>query len=232
MLKRIAVCIVLVLSTFPLWAGDSASFADLGFSVDGSRYMFGQYGVSSDTLRPWADIFIVDVPRNAWVPGGRQSWSPNNAITAGQDGSGALNSLIARNAKRASDHGIDHTRQGQLLYLSIEDGEARTRGESRIDFRNFDDGSLYEARLVPWVEGSGATVQSSFFIDLTRTARDGSKIRYTVGTPSLKRRGISAYRIRQVMSAPGNGALVFVIEQWHEGPSRIRYMVETLSIKK
>ena len=45
--KRIFLAIagVLIIGSTALWAGDSASFVDLGFSRDGSFYMFAQYGV-------------------------------------------------------------------------------------------------------------------------------------------------------------------------------------------
>ena len=59
--------VFLVLGTPAMRAGDSASFADLGFSPDGSYYMFAQYGVRTGTLRPWADLFLVDVARNNFV---------------------------------------------------------------------------------------------------------------------------------------------------------------------
>lgn len=230
--KRYALCIALVLATVPLWAGDSAVFADLGFSPDGSRYMFGQYGIQSTSLTPWAELYVVDVVKNNWVPGGKKAWASGSTIVAGQDGFGALQSLIAANTELAKKHKIDHTHQGQLLYLAIEDESARSTAESYLEFRNFDDGSRYTARLVPWLEGTGPNCRSSFFIDFVRFDKNGKESRYSVGTPGLKRKGISGYRIRQVIAAPQGGALVFVIEQWHEtanGPA-IRYMVETLHL--
>lgn len=230
--KRYALCLALVLASFPLWAGDSAVFADLGFSPDGSRYMFGQYGIQSNNLTPWAELYVVDVIKNNWVSGGKKIWKSDVAIVAGQDGSGALQSLIAENTALAKKNRIDHTHQGQLLYLAIEDENARNTHESYIEFRDFDDGSRYSARLIPWLEGKGPNCRSSFFIDFVRFDKNGKETRYSVGTPDLKRAGISAYRIRQVMAAPQGNALIFVIEQWHEtanGPA-IRYMVETLRL--
>ena len=80
-----------------LWAGDSASFIDLGFSPDGKVYMFAQYGVLSGALKPWADLFVVDVANNRFVSDGRLSYTHDSSILAGQDGSGALYRLIAKN---------------------------------------------------------------------------------------------------------------------------------------
>jgi predicted secreted protein len=81
--------VVLCTGVCGLWAGDTASFVDLGFSPDGKTYMFAQYGIESKTLKPWADLFVVDVPRNNFVNGGRLSFIGDNPAVAGQDGSGA-----------------------------------------------------------------------------------------------------------------------------------------------
>ncbi len=81
-----------------LWAGDSASFVDLGFSPDGGIYMFAQYGVQSGILKPWADLFVVDVARNDFVSGGRISYTHDKPIDAGQDGTAALYRLLTEQA--------------------------------------------------------------------------------------------------------------------------------------
>ena len=70
--KLIAVILVLTVSV-AVSAGDVASFVDLGFSENGKIYMFAQYGVDEHTLRPWSELYIVDVERNDFVPGGRIS---------------------------------------------------------------------------------------------------------------------------------------------------------------
>ena len=73
-----------------IWAGDTAAFVDLGFSPDGRTYAFAQYGVQSGTLKPWAELFVVDVARNEFVSGGRLSYVHDSPVIAGQDGSGAF----------------------------------------------------------------------------------------------------------------------------------------------
>src|SRR5215469_14320950 len=94
----IIVTVGLLLVVSGLWAGDTATFVDLGFSPDGRTYMFGQYGVQSSTLRPWAELFIVDVQQNRFVNGGRLSYVYDKPVVFGQGGSGALFHLIAQNA--------------------------------------------------------------------------------------------------------------------------------------
>ncbi|MDR1178202.1 MAG: DUF2259 domain-containing protein [Spirochaetaceae bacterium] len=212
-----------------LWAGDAASFVDLGFSPDGKVYIFAQYGIQSGTLRPWADLFIVDVPNNNFVPGGRSSYVHTSPVSAGQDGSGALFRLIARNAALAERHGVDFLFQSQPLYVSLN-GEGGGNGQT-IEFRDFEAQANYRASLVSTVEGSSASLKSSFYINLERTDSRGTRT-YVVGTPQLKRPLVASYRIRKAMIAPHDGSLIFVIEMHRQGEngSDIRYMVEAVRL--
>ena len=215
------------------WAGDTASFADLGFSPDGKTYMFAQYGIESKTLKPWADLFIVDVPQNNFVSGGRISYTHDTPVVAGQDGSGALYRIIARNASIAERYRINYCFQGQPLYIALNDEtSSREQEAAPVVFRDFESGASYRATLVPYTEGSGATLKSSFYINLERTTKDGARKVYTVGTPQLKRPLIASYRIRKVMIAPQDGSMIFVIEmkKTDGGEIDIRYMVEALRL--
>ena len=219
--------VILFLGVSGLWAGDTATFVDLGFSPDGRIYMFAQYGVQSKTLKPWAELFVVDVPMNNFVNGGRLSYTHDTSVVSGQDGSGALYRIIARNSSIAERHQVNYCFQGQPLYIAL-DGTAPTEAE----FRDFDNGASYRASLVSYAEGSGASLKSSFHINLERTARDGTRKAYTVGTPQLKRPLIASYRIKKVMIAPYDGSMIFVIEmKKQEGADfDIRYMVEAVRL--
>jgi predicted secreted protein len=223
---------ILIFSGSRLWAGDNASFVDLGFSPDGATYMFAQYGVESDTLRPWAELAVVDVPKNNFVPGGRVSYTHTSRVTNGQDGSGALYRLIAQNGALANRYGVNFLLQGYPLYISLETSDRAGDGGESIDFRDFQANVSYKATLIPTLEGSGGNMKSSFFIKLERTAKDGSQRTYTVGSPQFKRPLISSYRIRKVMIAPQNGSLIFVIEMKKPGVGGfdIRYMTEALRL--
>ncbi len=234
MLKRkIFICLViaLILGSSCLWAGDTAVFVDLGFSPDGKIYMFGQYGVQSGTLKPWADLYLVDVPKNNFVSGGKISYVHTGSVVAGQDGSGALYRLVAKNAALSDKYGVDYLFQGQPLYISLEDGSVGQNKES-IEFRDFESGASYKATLVPYIEGTGAQLKSSFFINLEYTAKNGTKKSYVVGTPQLKRPLIASYSIRKVMIAPRDGSMIFVIEMKKQGDTGydIRYMVEAIRL--
>ena len=224
----LAVAGVLVLGASVLWAGDSASFVDLGFSPDGAMYMFAQYGVEDGALRPWADIFVIDVARNNYVSGGKVSYTHDRPILAGQDGSGALFRLIARSAALAERYGVSFPNQGQPLYIAL-DGDPAYSG-SMVEFRDFTSGDSYRANLIETVEESGDSLASSFYISLNCVYVDGRERNYTIGTPELKRANIASYRIKKVLIAPPGDALIFVIEMKRQsaGGPDIRYMVEAL----
>jgi predicted secreted protein len=230
MYKKILILLLIALTCLAgLWAGDAASFVDLGFSPDGTVYIFAQYGIQARTLRPWADLYVVDVPNNNFVPGGKISYVHSAPVAAGQDGSGALYRLIARNAALAERHGVDFLFQSQPLYVSLT-GEDGGNGQT-IEFRDFEAQANYKASLVSTVEGSGASLKSSFYINLERNDGRGTKT-YMVGTPQLKRPLVSSYRIIKAMIAPRDGSLIFVIEMHKQGENGadIRYMVEAVRL--
>jgi len=208
-----------------LWAGDIATFVDLGFSRDGNTYVFAQYGVRSTNLRPWADLFIVDVPANNFVSGGRINFLGDRAINAGQDGSSALYQIISNNTPIIERNNVNFDTLGKPLFLALDHG---TQGDT-IEFRDFENNITYRATLIPSFEGQGENLRSSFHINLERTNRDGTR-NFTVGTPHLRRPMIESYRIRQVMVNPQNTSMILVIEmRQREGESvNVRYMVEAL----
>ena len=222
-----AAAVFLALGVSVLWAGDSASFADLGFSQDGNYYLFAQYGVRTSTLRPWADMFLVDVTRNNFVRDGRISYTHNRPIAAGQDGAGAMYRLIAENAALARRYGITYPSQGQPLYIALE-GDPAYDGHA-ITFKDYVSGITYRASLSETIEGSHQNVRSSFFITLETVDTTTTSV-FTIGTPILRPLVLS-YRIKKVLIDPSGNSLIFVIEMKRRnesGTHDIRYMVEAL----
>ena len=225
-----SICLILMLSVSVMWAGDTAFFVDLGFSPDGKTFMFGQYGVLSPSLRPWADVNVVDITTNSFVPNGRLSNTQNTPIRAGQDGSGILYQLLANNASLTSRYRIDFQNQGQPLYISRNESPS-AYGET-IDFRDFISGKSYNARLVPTINGSGMSARSSFYISLDVRSSNGTTRNYTVGTPGVVRDRIISYNIKKVLVDSTGNSLVFVIEMKRaaENSHDIRYMVEVIRL--
>lgn len=217
---------LLFLGVSGLWAGDVASFVDLGFSPDGRIYMFGQYGVLSPSLKPWAEIFVVDMNTNNFVRDGKSSVTENTPINHGQDGSGTFYRLVSSNSALAARHGINFQNQGMPLYIS-RDENPPANGET-INFRDFISGKSYRAELVPYVEGSGKNVKSAFYIKLESRTQSGQLKKYTIGAPQLRRPGIATYNIKRVLIDPSGESIIFVIEMKRvaENGFDIRYMVE------
>jgi predicted secreted protein len=211
-----------------LWAGDTASFVDLGFSQDGRVYMFAQYGVLAPALKPWADLYTVDISANNFVLGGKVSYSSDNPVNAGNDGIGALYRIITQNSALADRYGVDYLHQGHPLYIALDPGNGNPGGE-HIEFRDFGRGLSYQARLIPTVEGSGASLRSSFYISLDRTGPAGDRRTFSIGSPEVKRSQISSYRIKKVIASPLDNSVIFVIETRKPAATGydIRYMVET-----
>jgi len=224
------VLIALLTGVSVLWAGDSAVFIDLGFSRDGKTYMFGQYGVLSPSLRPWADLYIVDVERNVFVRNGRVTFTQDTPINAGQDGSGVFYQLLSGNNNLINRHGLSSPKQGLPLYISRDEIPA-PRGET-IEFRDFLTGISYEAQLIPSISGSGQNVSSRFRIELKSTSPNGQVKRYTVGTPNFVRQRIMQYNIKRVLIDENGGSIIFVIEMKRTADNGhdIRYMIEAVRL--
>jgi len=228
--KTVVIFIILFTSISALWAGDTAVFVDLGFSPDGRTYMFGQYGVISPSLRPWANLFIVDVNSNTFVQNGRISFVENTPIKAGQDGSGILHRLVSNNSTLTNCYGINFQNQGLPLYIS-RDENPPSCGE-KIDFRDFLSGKSFIAQLIPTISGSGQNVKSQFYINLDVTSPNGQLKTYKVGTPSFVRQGIAQYNFKKVLIDASGSSVIFVIEMKcvAENGYDIRYMVEAVRL--
>jgi len=222
------ILVILLTCVSALWAGDSAVFVDLGFSPDGRTYMFGQHGVLSPSLRPWAELYIVDMASNNFVPNGRVSTTQNSPIRAGQDGSGVFYQLLADNSTLTNRYRINFQNQGQPLYIA-RDVTPPANGET-IEFRDFTSGNRYRAQLVPIVTGSGQNLRSQFYIILEVRTPNGQRRDITVGTPHHLRPRITQYNIKRVIIDSTGNSMIFVIEMKRlaENSHDIRYMVEAI----
>jgi len=192
--------------------------------------MFGQYGVLSTSLRPWADLYIVDVVTNSFVQNGRVSLTESAPIKAGQDGSGILHRLVSNNSSLTNQYGINFQNQGLPLYIS-RDERPPSRGE-KIDFRDFLSGKSYIAQLIPTVTGSGRNARSQFYINVDVSSPNGQFRTYKVGAPTFVRQGIVQYNIKRVLINANGNSVIFVIETMHatDNGYDIRYMIEALRL--
>lgn len=226
-MRKTALAIALILSLSGAFAGDVANFVNLGFSADGSRFVFGQYGVTDADFRGYADIWCVEVAKNAFLQGGVFS-SPPSSATAGRDGSGVFAALQNKAASFLAKNGIDSSRTGRSLY--VQTGE--NAPGSALSFRDFERGTAYAVALTERSEGSGASVRSAFYLTVTVTSKDGSSAKYTVGLPGYLREGVKGYGIRRVLIDDTGKSLAFIIEKRVSSPrgDSVRFMVETLRL--
>jgi predicted secreted protein len=227
MAKRLApIGVLILLVTFAASAGDIARFVNLGFSPDSRYFMFGQYGIQEKGSAPWAESYIVDVRANAFVPHGVRKVFSSQPADAGSDGIGALFDAVEESRAQVEAYRIRHTATGRMLYILVDGAPA----PDIVDFRDFQTSQNYEVTLTqsPPLGEAGA----SFRIAVSITDKDGVVHTYRAGDPSLRRPGVKAYHIKEIVLAPDKASLVFLIqkeEQDMQG-NNIRYMIETVGI--
>lgn len=226
-MRKSAIICALLFSLSGLFAGDIANFVNLGFSADGSRFVFGQHGVSDVDFAGYADIWAVDVAKNAFLDGGKFT-APASKSTAGKDGTGVFAALQNGAAPFLAKNGIDSSRKGRSLYVQAEDIPSLRE----LTFRDFETGSTFNVTMAVKTDGSAAAVKSSFFLTVAVTAKDGTSVRKTVGLPGYERSGVKDYLVRRVICDDAGKSVVFVIEKtvYDRKGDSVRFMVETLRL--
>ena len=219
----LSACLLCCLS----FAGDVASFADIGFSDDGSVYIFGQYGKTDVTFKPWAQIFAVDVAKNQYVKGEVFKYSEDNCDVSGK---AAFDSLKSKSEWKLAKYNATPAGSDTLLYLRTDEGKGPL---DEIVFKDFgSDGvnAVYHVKLVPTFRGSGKSCMSKFHIDVSKQDESGRVIRaFKAGTPDFERKGVTGYLIEKIFTDSSGKSLVFVVKKTVEDDTgkSIRYMVET-----
>ena len=228
-MKRASIFVlILLISSAGLHGGDIAQFSNLGFSEDSSIFVFGQFGIHRDSSLPFASLYFVDVEKNDFLNSGVYSSSESQAVSLGQNGSGALYNLLHQASSLIRQHKISHTRQGRLVYLYVNGDSPK----SRITFRDFNTGTTYDIQLVQEARGSGETQSAAFHLLVSATSREGQVRTYTVGIPDYFRSGVSRYVMKQVVLSPDERSIVMVVEKVSDLPSgkSLEYMVETVRV--
>lgn len=233
MRKRTVLVFFLFLITALVFSGDIAIFQNLGFSPDSKYFMFGQHGVSEKNSSPYAEICVVDVAANRFVPNGRKQLNVNRSVGPGNDGRGALFNLLEETITIKQKYLVDHTITGRLLYILVDYimVDAEKPGDA-LKFEDFQTGKKYRIALVQSASGSGKEIKSCFHLSVTVEEKSGKVNNYTVGHPNYRRKGVKLYRIKQILLGPDDKSLIFVIQKEEEdlSGSNIRFMVETLNL--
>ena len=227
-MKRVlGICLFLLLTPL-VFAGDIAHFQNLGFSESSDYFVFGQYGVVEDSLELYAEIYLVDVRANRFVPDGVKAAIYDEKLEPGHNGIGALFTLFKTAEPLVQQYEVNHMKTGRLLYILVNGDQPK----SHLAFRDFATGRSYGVDLLQTRTGEGETVKASFHINLSVTEKDGSENLFTVGLPNYSRSGVAQYEIRRILLSPDETSLIFVVEKEESTDSsiNIRYMVETVNI--
>lgn len=64
-----AFALLVALGTTPAFAVDYARVDVMGFSANGSRFAFEEYGIQDGSGFPYSNIYLFDVDRDAWLGG-------------------------------------------------------------------------------------------------------------------------------------------------------------------
>ena len=230
MRKILPIVMVLIITTFA-FAGDAAAFVDMGFSKDGSIYVFGQHGKIDKSFQSYAEIFTVDVKKNDFIKSGlftKKDTTNKASVTVFEE-------LKEKHKSYLDKLSLSTVKADSLLYLRQEDAIS---SEDKIVFQDFVNSTtenplFYHVKLVPLYEGKGTNTRSSFYIVIEKKSQDGTLItRNVVGNPDIKRKGVTNYTINRIFTSPQGNGLVFVVEKTVEDTTgtSIRYMVETTAL--
>jgi len=216
------------LAAAAVWAGDVAQFVNLGFSDDSRYFMFSQFGVQEKSSAPYAELYVVDVPANAFTSQGIRKVTYTKSIEPGNSGQGALFNLIEDALGLKKQFRIDHLLTGRLLYLLVDGGKAT----DTIEFRDFLASNTYTVNLMQNVTQKGTEVSSTFHIALSIKGKGDSTRSLDIGSPNLSRSGVKSYHVKMIVLAPDGKSLIFVIQKEEQDTRgvNIRYMVETVRI--
>ncbi len=232
MVRRFALALLFFSVALLAAGGDIASFENLGFSTTGDVFLFGQYGVGSDSGEPYAELYAVNVASNSFVPGGvlmspdETAAGSRQPLSLGQDGRGALYHLVGEAEGLINTHDISHLNNGRPIYILVDGEEPK----EHIAFRDFNTDTRYDLYLTQEQRGVDESVEASFHIELTLTFDDDRSRTLTVGRPGYFRPLVTRYRITQVLLSPDEASVVIVVEK-QTADGSIRYMVETSPIR-
>jgi predicted secreted protein len=210
-----------------IFAGDVATLVNLGFSPDSTTFMFGFYGLDSANSKPYAELYLVDTKKNDFYPGGVFKGMYGAELKPGWDPAGGFYKLFSDAVPAARKYRIDHLAQGRLVYLLINGSD----GPDTLSFQDFETGAQWNVVLKETVEEKAGVVSSSFGLEISVTNGD-RKSSVKAGNPSIKRKGVANYTVREIVVAPDGKTVVVLVERLEKSAQGnfIRYMVETFRL--
>ncbi len=198
---------MLLLVPMLLAAGDRAEFINLGFSDDGSIFLYGQYGKDTEGRYLYADIIahsLVDDQRVDEMTISRQY--PMRQFS-GQSG---LNALLMGLREHASSYSlpINYTNTGSVLFFQLPGQDA---GEL-VTFTDYADMTLYTVSLTIRPKERKPGTDATILLTLFRELRDGTKSRFSTGSLLEPLEGIYEFHIKQAVLSPDRSGIIVVIQ--------------------
>ena len=226
---RKLILFILLSFGFSLHAGDASEFVNLGFSNDGSYFMFGQHGIIVSTSESYSESFIIDIHTNRYAKGGKflSKWQMLPGL--GADSIGGLFNQVRENSWIVKKYHINHINNGKAVYFLV-DGEVP---KNDLTFRIFDKKTKVKNISCELKQGKSDTkgkVESWFFIEINWTDLNDEKHQNLIGHPKYKRNNVLDYYIKNIILSPDHKTLIFVIakEVKVKDGVNLRYMVETV----
>lgn len=223
-MRKLCTVIIMAAFTAAVYAGDIANFVNLGFSADGTKFAFGQYGLQDKTYRAYAEIYAVDIGTNTFLQNGIFRTSPSKQ-TEGKESKSTFLALQNRAQVALSKWDISETRQGRVLYAQTE----ATAGNQTLFFRDFQTSDEYTVVLNT---AQKSKTESSFYLTVEKTKPNGTKIQKQVGRPDYIRSGVKNYSVKRILMDDTTHAMIFIIEknEYASSGDSFRYMVEATLI--
>ena len=223
-MRKLCTVIIMAVFTAAVYAGDIANFVNLGFSADGTKFAFGQYGLQDKTYRAYAEIYAVDIGTNTFLQNGIFRTSPSKQ-TEGKESKSTFLALQNRAQAALSKWDISETRQGRVLYAQTE----ATAGNQTLFFRDFQTSDEYTVVLNT---AQKSKTESSFYLTVEKTKPNGTKIQKQVGRPDYIRSGVKNYSVKKILMDDSAHAMIFIIEknEYASSGDSFRYMVEATLI--
>lgn len=212
------------------FSGEVPLFVDLGFSDDGEKYAFAQYGVIDETLQSFAELYIVNAKDNDFVSGGIRKIEPSKSTT-NVPARKIYGDLMEQNKALLEHHGFSEEVSSVPLYRLapgvVEQGPIEVR-----DFHGTDRPSelKYQIQLKEKTEGSDKNAVSSFYLEIEqRNTEDVVLSRGGIGSTRLKEKGVTEFKIYRVLTNKTHSNLAIIVQRLiktKRGTS-IRFGVET-----
>ncbi|UER67580.1 DUF2259 domain-containing protein [Borrelia sp. BU AG58] len=204
LVRFFALCFVFHSSLFA--AGD-IFFKNLGFSGDGSCFMFGEYGLGKGGY--YSGIYFVDVYKNNFINPGVYTRVFNEYVDYTDTAEKGLYELLKIFNYRVKNLNINHLNKGRNIYLYAEN-EGIT--DDSLDFIDFLTGNRYRVSINKTFSDS---LKSSAFTISFSVEDEGVLVKDIrgVGRENYYRKDVIDYKIRQIFLFPKEDGVVFVVEK-------------------